>query len=220
MRFKAIILALGVSLVVTSFAKAPENIAFVRAKLIRYYQTGEYAYDISQVEQKADKYLSKRAWQNQRAKHHKKLAIVLDIDETSLSNLKFDLAHKLEVTGSQIDQNMSKGHDPVIPQTLHLYRLAKAHHIAVFFITGRYQKYRQATASNLKLAGYKTWAGLYLKPNHYKFHSAVPYKRNIRKKIEQKGYDIILSMGDQYSDLNGGYADHLYKLPNPYYFVP
>ena len=42
----------------------------------------------------------------------------------------------------------------------------------------------------------------------------------MRKEITQQGYDIVFSIGDQQSDLVGGYSDKTYKLPNPYYFIP
>jgi hypothetical protein len=35
-----------------------------------------------------------------------------------------------------------------------------------------------------------------------------------------EGYTILLSMGDQRSDLEGGYAERTFKLPNPYYWIP
>ena len=38
--------------------------------------------------------------------------------------------------------------------------------------------------------------------------------------IEQVlGYLIILNVGDQESDLTGGFADRTFKLPNPFYFI-
>ena len=47
------------------------------------------------------------------------------------------------------------------------------------------------------------------------------YKAGTRKHIEQDlGYDIVLNVGDQCSDLQGGYADHGLKLPNPTYYLP
>ena len=49
--------------------------------------------------------------------------------------------------------------------------------------------------------------------------SAVPYKSSTRKRIERSGFDIVLSMGDQMSDLIGGAADNTFKLPNPFYFI-
>ena len=34
------------------------------------------------------------------------------------------------------------------------------------------------------------------------------------------GYDIVANFGDQFSDLNGGFADTTFKIPNPNYFLP
>ena len=50
--------------------------------------------------------------------------------------------------------------------------------------------------------------------------TTVQYKSGTRAHIENDlGYEIIANFGDQYSDLDGGYADRTYKLPNPTYFV-
>jgi len=50
--------------------------------------------------------------------------------------------------------------------------------------------------------------------------TTVQYKSGTRAHIEKDlGYEIIANFGDQYSDLDGGYADRTYKLPNPTYFV-
>ena len=40
------------------------------------------------------------------------------------------------------------------------------------------------------------------------------------RKIAEQGYTIIANVGDQASDLAGGYAERAYKLPNPFYFIP
>jgi hypothetical protein len=34
------------------------------------------------------------------------------------------------------------------------------------------------------------------------------------------GYTIIANMGDQFSDLEGGFSERTYKLPNPFYYIP
>ena len=39
-------------------------------------------------------------------------------------------------------------------------------------------------------------------------------------KIAAMGYWIIENMGDQPSDLAGGYAERTFKLPNPFYRIP
>ncbi len=50
--------------------------------------------------------------------------------------------------------------------------------------------------------------------------TTVEYKAYTRKHIESLGYDIALNVGDQYSDLQGGFADSTLKLPNPTYYLP
>ena len=50
--------------------------------------------------------------------------------------------------------------------------------------------------------------------------TTVEYKAGTRKHIEDLGYDIVLNVGDQWSDLQGGYADRILKLPNPTYYLP
>ena len=50
--------------------------------------------------------------------------------------------------------------------------------------------------------------------------TTVEYKAGTRKHIEDLGYDIVLNVGDQWSDLQGGYADRTLKLPNPTYYLP
>ena len=36
----------------------------------------------------------------------------------------------------------------------------------------------------------------------------------------KRGYDILVNVGDQRSDLTGGYARRGFKLPNPMYLIP
>jgi hypothetical protein len=46
------------------------------------------------------------------------------------------------------------------------------------------------------------------------------YKSGVRAHIEDLGYEIVGNFGDQFSDLDGGFADKTFKLPNPNYFLP
>ena len=48
----------------------------------------------------------------------------------------------------------------------------------------------------------------------------IQYKSGTRAYIESKGYDIVADLGDQFSDLEGGYADKVFKMPNPNYYLP
>jgi hypothetical protein len=48
----------------------------------------------------------------------------------------------------------------------------------------------------------------------------IPYKSGTRAYIASLGYDIVANFGDQFSDLEGGFADNTFKMPNPNYYLP
>jgi acid phosphatase len=52
------------------------------------------------------------------------------------------------------------------------------------------------------------------------FRTAADFKAPIRAEVEQAGYTILINMGDQPSDLEGGHAERAFLLPNPFYRVP
>src|SRR5262249_31164694 len=108
--------------------------------------------------------------------------------------------------------------DALLP-TLDLFNAAKAKGVAVFFISTRREDQRAATVNNLKTAGYAGWADLLLKQPDDK-PSSKEFKTARRKEIENAGFTIIVNVGDQYSDLRGGHAERVFKVPNPFYFIP
>jgi hypothetical protein len=143
-----------------------------------------------------------------------KPAVVLDIDETSLSNLSGLQASDYTEAGLL---PAATGDLPALAPTLAFYRDAVAHGVSVFFITGRASDLTSITASNLTSAGYsQCYAALDLDPGT---QGVEAYKSSTRAAIEQSGYDIIADLGDQESDLDGGYADRGFKLPDPFYFI-
>ncbi len=198
----------------------PLNLELYKQKLIQYHDTGQYYQEISKKIKEAMTYLKFRIEQNQRALHPKKLAIVLDIDETSLSNYQNLKKIQFCNTNKNWQTMMNKANALAIPYTKALYNFATTHQVAVFFVTGRSENWRDQTVKNLKQQGYGKYQALYMRPADYHQASAAPYKSATRRQITQQGYDIILNIGDQQSDLRGGYADMQYKLPNPYYYVP
>ncbi len=147
-----------------------------------------------------------------------KLAVVLDIDETSLSNLSAIEADNFTFgTNSQAEATNEIG--KAIPPTLQLFNDAKSRGVTLFFITGRGEATRAHTESNLTREGYSGWKQLYLKPAGSTL-TTVAYKTGAREDIESQGYKIIANIGDQYSDLAGGHAASAFKLANPFYFLP
>jgi acid phosphatase len=151
-----------------------------------------------------------------------RLALVLDIDETSLSNYCEMKREDYGFLATMFNAwEVSSEADMALPGTLRLFNRARAAGMEVFFITGRAGEQRAATAKNLEAAGYKGWEGLILREGPQKTMSTMEYKSEERKKIVDAGYRIVMSVGDQWSDLNGKpRAEISVKLPNPFYYLP
>ncbi len=71
---------------------------------------------------------------------------------------------------------------------------------------------------------YTKWSGA--KPSYLTCKVAtacttVEYKAGTRRYLErERDLTIVANYGDQWSDLDGGYADATFKLPNPMYYIP
>lgn len=196
----------------------PTNLATIKKQLITYHDSGLYSKQIDAMVKEAKAYLKTRV-ANPASFTHKKPAIVLDIDETVLSNYPSLLARDFGGNAANISADIDKGIDKPIKPMLDFYRYAQKNHIAIFFLTGRSEAERNVTIQNLEKAGYTHWQALILRNKQHAHTSAVVYKSAMRKQISDQGYDIVLNIGDQQSDLTGGYADKSIKLPNPYYFI-
>jgi HAD superfamily, subfamily IIIB (Acid phosphatase) len=214
------------------------------SRLSDYHDSGDYDRDLAAVGAQAKAYLQTRLDQNAapakrtcRRRYRKvkgrklyrrvrtcravapprftgKPAIVLDIDETSLSNYSGLQASGFSAAGTVAPAIAGTG--AAIAPTLELFRFAKASGVAVFFVTGRPSAVSGPTQSNLKAVGYDGWDGLSFKPGD---KTTLQYKSGERAALEDKGYDIVVNLGDQESDLDGGHADKAFKYANPFYFI-
>jgi predicted secreted acid phosphatase len=204
-------------------AASPPNLADAKRQVSEYVDSGRYDAEVVAVAAQA------RAFLESRAQRGGKLAIVVDIDETALSNLPSIRANDYGfIVGGPCELprgpcglftwiGMARA-EPLKP-VLALVRLARERGVAVFFLTGRPERLRAATETNLRAAGYE-WTGVLLKPDDLTTKSAVEFKAPERKKLQDQGYTVIVNIGDQMSDLDGGFAERTYKLPNPFYFIP
>jgi predicted secreted acid phosphatase len=210
---------------VVTAGSQPTNVGDAGSAALAYHDSGAYDRDLAAVATKA------KAWLTSRASKVAHPALVLDIDETALSNWEII---KLDDFGRPIpgpchigtgapcgwaswDQ---LGRDPPIEPTLDVFRTARDLGVAVFFITGRPESQRAATERNLAAAGYRGYARLFFVANGAHFASATDFKAPIRARLEAMGYTILANMGDQPSDLAGGHAQKSFLLPDPFYRVP
>lgn len=151
-----------------------------------------------------------------------KLAIVMDIDETSLSSYcemqREDFGYIRTMSDAWV---VTPEAAVAIPGALRLYNKARAAGVFIFFITGRPDNQLDATKRNLESAGFHGWSGLALRNTVERGMATIAYKSARRRQIASQGYRLIMSIGDQWSDLNGEpRAEVSVKLPNPFYFLP
>jgi predicted secreted acid phosphatase len=164
-----------------------------------------------------------------------KKAVVLDADDTTLWTYDMeDAAMHFTFDPALQDVWVQDQRFPATPSMVEFVAAVQAKGYAVFGLTGRNANQETATLGNLDKVGYTgfdadnfftKWVDAADQPAYVTCAAAkcttVEYKAGTRKHIEQDlGYDIALSVGDQWSDLQGGFADATLKLPNPTYFLP
>jgi len=199
-------------------AQAPSqlipNLTLAKDQIEHWVSSGEYARECEAVNARARAYLEANLAGVRRP------ALALDIDETSLSNYPLMLSEDFGFEQASFDAWVEAAQTPPIPSTLELFRYAESRQVACFFITGRGEALRASTEKDLRHGGYSDWEGLYLKPADYREKSIVGFKSGVRRQLTEQGYEILVNVGDQMSDLEGGYAESFYKLPNPMYYIP
>ncbi|MDX6361374.1 MAG: hypothetical protein QOC85_377 [Streptomyces sp.] len=224
----------------------PHNIGLLVQEIDSYYGTkadssgvyqpskdSQYAKDLARIEADAKKYIKRAAAQ---AEHrHEKPAVVFDIDDTLLLSLDYEKKTNYTYNSATWAEYVAKADRPAVFGTPELVEYAESKGVEVFYNSGLKESQRSAAVENLKKVG----ADINLDTDHVFLKDAanppaylsscataaawtcttVQYKSGTRKHIESLGYDIVANFGDQYSDLEGGYADKTYKLPNPTYYV-
>jgi acid phosphatase len=218
--------------------RAVINIDKLKTQLLEYKEgkdgkPGNYEEDVKRVYDQAAIYVKQRVDEAKQSSDQSKFAVVLDIDETSLSNwpnlkannfgfIKGGTCFEQPTLACGFDDWILKSSAPAIPPALEFFKTVIAtKNVAVFFITGRRESQRQATLWNLDSAGFEGWAALYTRPDDDHNDTIVLFKRGMREKIVHDGYKIIANIGDQLSDLDEGRsAECTFKVPNPFYFIP
>jgi predicted secreted acid phosphatase len=213
-----LIVILVALLVAVPMAAATGPTSNTAQQIREYRESGDWNRAVVKQVKKAKAWLKQRT-EGKRAP--KKPALVLDIDETALDNYPcFDEKGGIPYDGA-VNAGCVTAYDaPAVKPVRSLFKLAQKLKVAVFFITGRPEQIRAGSLDNLRAAGYTGKYELHMRPADYTSESAVPAKRASRKAIQKRGFKIIANMGDQQSDLEGGFSERAYKLPNLIYLTP
>lgn len=160
-------------------------------------------------------------------------AIVLDTDDTMLWTYDREVS-VMHFNFNPVQNNADVLNEvfPATPMMVAFENAAIAQGFDVIGITGRSAAQQAASIENVTKVGYTgfttdnyvtKWAAG-AQPSYISCAATscttVEYKAGTRKHLEDTGFDIALNVGDQWSDLQGGSADHTVKLPNPTYYLP
>jgi HAD superfamily, subfamily IIIB (Acid phosphatase) len=210
--------------------------------------TGNFAADSYYAKEAGRVATSGSAYLQARYRGHKSKAILMDVDDTTLATYNYEIASNWAYNPTTNATFVTGQLFPAVPGMVALAAAAEREGYSIFFLTGRPQTQEAATLGNLTADGIGVDAGypkptalndgedgLFTKPavadypDYLKTACAgdtngscttIHYKSATRAHIESLGYDIVANFGDQYSDLDGGYADRTFKLPNPSYYLP
>jgi len=203
-----------------------------RPHLLEYVKEFAYQQDVAKSMSEAVLYFKDR-----QASANCTDLIVLDIDETCISNLEVITKDDFLYNNTDWNAYANSGNAPALLPTLELYAMLFNKGFSLALITGRPDTLQAATAENLRRAGFgvpcgsaQTCSGdqlcyqsLTLRGPSDMGVDASIYKPLKREMITKQGYNIVGLVGDQWSDLSGEFGPKddqgYFKLPNPFYYI-
>ncbi len=188
----------------------PVNLSVAREYVREYYESGKFEEELDNVIREAkDKFNKVEFTENS--------VVIFDVDETALNN--YEVSKKMGY-GYVYEMVHEWTHDakvPAFPQVKELYDYLLGKGSNIIFLTARRDDEYNATYKNLINQGYAEFDTLITKnKSEYKMTS-VDFKSAKRVELVQKDYDIIGTVGDQWSDLEGPHHGIQVKVPNYLY---
>jgi acid phosphatase len=191
----------------------PINLTIVKTGIEKYYESGAYQEDLNEIVDRAIKYFALVPSGNN-------ATVIFDVDDTVLSNYADEKSISFGYIPKLNHEWVLEADAPVIQETKRLYDYLIGRQFKIVFLTGRKNNQYDATIKNLKLQGFAKFEKLIVRQDHELKMTAQEYKSSRRKQLTEEGYRIVGNVGDQESDLKGGYSGYQVKLPNCRYFLP
>lgn len=205
-------LSLTLSLTLLSCSPALKNLDTAKDEVAKYYESGQYAEELTKIIEDAKKEFSKVVPTSNSA-------VIFDIDETALDNYKEIKRIGFGYERQLWEEWLQKAEAPAIPQVKNLYNFLIEKGFKVVFITGKKDYQYDATFKNMIAVGYTKFDTIITRSkDEYKIKSA-QYKSQKRNELVGKGYVIAGCVGDQLTDCVGDNCGIVVKLPNYLYLV-
>lgn len=177
-----------------------------------YYESGKYNEEMREVINDAKEKFNK-------VEVKKNSVVIFDVDETALSNYEISKRLDYGYDFNIIQDWVLSAKLPAIKQTKELYDFLKSKNVKLIFLTGRPSEEYDATYKNLIGQGYTGFDTLILRNDEQKKIKAQIFKSGVREELSKSGYEIIGTVGDQWTDLEGPYSGIQIKLPNYLYEI-
>ena len=190
----------------------PVNLSVARESVKEYYESGKFDEELDYVIREAkDKFSKVEFTENS--------VVIFDVDETALNN--YEISKKMGY-GYVYEMVHEWTHDakvPAFPQVKELFNYLLSKGSNIIFLTARREDEYDATYKNLINQGYTEFDTLITKNKNEYGMKSIDFKSTKRVELVQMGYEIIGTVGDQWSDLEGPYHGNQVKIPNYLYLV-
>lgn len=201
------------SLIVISCSSTPiVNLRTSKDIVKDYYESGKYDEEMNAIIKDAKVKFD-------RVEVNKNSVVIFDVDETALNN--YGLAKQMDF-GYVYDLNKKWNAElkaPAIPQVKYLYNYLINRGAKIIFLTGRNHIEYDVTYKNLVHTGYNKFDTLITQREDEQRLKSQEFKSKKRTELKNKGYEIIGTVGDQWTDLNGQYSGIQVKIPNYLYEI-
>jgi len=190
----------------------PVNLSVARESVKEYYKSGKFDEELGTVIREAKNKFSK-------IEFNENTVVIFDVDETVLDN--YELAESMGF-GYVYEMNKKWNNElnaPAIPQVKELYEYLLTKGARIIFLTGRNIPEYEVTYKNLKKEGYAVFDTLITQREHEYKLSATEFKSSKRVELIEMGYEIMGTVGDQWSDLEGPHHGIQVKIPNYLYQI-
>lgn len=211
--FLTLNLILSLTLFLFSCAtEKPINLSVAREEVKQYYESGKFDEEVNDVITEAKEKFDK-------VEFKENSVVIFDVDETALDN--YGLAKEMGF-GYVYELNKKWNAElkaPAIAQVKQLYDFLLSKGSKIIFLTGRNYYEYEATYQNLRNEGYTTFDTLITQIGDETEMKAKEFKSSKRVWLTEQGYDIVGTVGDQWSDLEGEYHGIQVKIPNYLYLI-
>lgn len=212
MKFYIVLATIFSFLFITSCSEQekPENLTTARKEVKEYYESGRFYTEVENIVKKAEKEFDKIKVKNNSA-------VVFDVDETALDNYELAKSMGFGYVYKMNKEWNAEMKSPALKPVKELYDYLLAKDVHIVFLTGRNFPEYEVTYQNLKNVGYTVFDTLITQIGDETKMKSRNFKSSKRVFLTKKGYDIIGTVGDQWSDLKGKDHGIQVKIPNYLY---